>query len=363
MTKYKFMQTLEVLLLFVIIGNIIFFIYSLLDSILYTIPSSVSKIGSIVFQHTYTYLIPLLILILILNYTHKKIVSFGIQSMMTFIDKILNKSTFTTCIFFFLILFFIFVTVTVKIQDKLLYFPKHNERAERILSLNQDYDKLTIDASNDTFSGWGKIDKSKINPTIIYFGGNAENSANTFQYYDLNGWGIFEDYNFIMVDYPGYGLSTGTPTEKTIKSMSLVVYDSIVNLSYIDENQIIVMGFSLGTGFASYISSERDFNKLILLAPYSSMIDIINSRLPIFYGPMTNLIHNKIDTISIVASMNEEKLVFASRKDDVIPYEISQKLIDALDNCIVFIINDKTHNEIITDTSVLEKISEFLINE
>ena len=94
-------------------------------------------------------------------------------------------------------------------------------------------------------------------PTILYFHGNAELA----QEYDL----IAEFYhkvgiNLIVADYRGYGLSTGTPNRDNLHSDSIKIFD--YTLVYLKEyhynQQLIVMGRSLGSASACEIISKRE---------------------------------------------------------------------------------------------------------
>lgn len=52
-----------------------------------------------------------------------------------------------------------------------------------------------------------------------------------------------DSFNFIMIDYPGYGLSTGQPNEESIFEMSTIVFDYVQQHELIDRDKIPVMGY------------------------------------------------------------------------------------------------------------------------
>lgn len=59
-------------------------------------------------------------------------------------------------------------------------------------------------------------------PLLIFFGGNAQNSSNTcLNFLHADKYKYFEGYNLMIIDYPGYGLSDGTPSDKTMFNLLL----------------------------------------------------------------------------------------------------------------------------------------------
>ena len=57
----------------------------------------------------------------------------------------------------------------------------------------------------------------------------------------------------------------------------------------VDDSKIVVFGFSIGTGMATYVASQREVNGLILLAPYDNALNLYNDNVNIFYGPIEKI--------------------------------------------------------------------------
>lgn len=87
-------------------------------------------------------------------------------------------------------------------------------------------------------------EKGRHVPTVVYFHGNAGNMGHRLQ----NSSGIFNSLqcNLFMVEYRGYGLSTGVATEKGICCDARAAIDYLLTRHDLDHNQIIVFGRSLG---------------------------------------------------------------------------------------------------------------------
>lgn len=61
----------------------------------------------------------------------------------------------------------------------------------------------------------------------------------------------------LLVNYRGYGLSTGTPTEQDIMGDSLAILDSVLKETGRTPDDVILVGQSLGSGVATQIASVR----------------------------------------------------------------------------------------------------------
>src|SRR5690349_18810954 len=111
---------------------------------------------------------------------------------------------------------------------------------------------------------------------ILYFHGNTRS---------IKGWAKYArdfyryDYDVVLIDYRGFGKSTGKRTEKKMLSDVQYVYD-VLKGKY-PEDHLIVYGRSMGSGFASKLASENNPRYLILDAPYYSFRKVVERFLPI----------------------------------------------------------------------------------
>lgn len=84
----------------------------------------------------------------------------------------------------------------------------------------------------------------KSSPTIVFFHGNAGNIGHRLQ----NCYGLYRDLhcNILLVEYRGYGLSEGTPSEKGLYLDAKASLDYLSSRHDIDHSKIIIFGRSLG---------------------------------------------------------------------------------------------------------------------
>lgn len=105
-------------------------------------------------------------------------------------------------------------------------------------------------------------EKGKFVPTIIYFHGNAGNMSHRLQ----NAAGLFHtcQCNIFLVEYRGYGLSTGTPSEHGFRMDARAAFDYLFTRHDLDLNQIVVFGRSLGGAVAIDLAAEAEYSQRIM---------------------------------------------------------------------------------------------------
>lgn len=110
---------------------------------------------------------------------------------------------------------------------------------------------------------------------VIYLKGNSKS---------LKGWGKFAvdftrmGYDVLMVDYRGFGKSTGRRSEESIKEDLQYVYNKV--REQVDEKYIIIYGRSLGSGFAAKLASINHPRMLVLESPYYSLAKVTKRYIP-----------------------------------------------------------------------------------
>ncbi len=126
-------------------------------------------------------------------------------------------------------------------------------------------------------------DKDEIEKIPCLFKRN-KNSKNILIIFHCNGTDIFETFkaihnfseqyniNILIPEYPGYSMyKYSLPSSKTILDNSIIVYDYVLkNMKNITEKNIYVLGRSLGTGPAVYLSSKRNPAGTILISPFTT---------------------------------------------------------------------------------------------
>lgn len=205
------------------------------------------------------------------------------------------------------------------LQDYFLFKPEKLSKDFQFHYENQEIQEYNITTRDGaTING---LHFKSINPkgVVFYLKGNSKS---------IKGWGKFavdftrHNYDVIMVDYRGFGKSTGRRTQKAVKRDMQVVYDKIKE--NVDENFIILYGRSLGSGFATKLASMNNPRMLILDAPYYSLSKVAKKYIP--FMPLSLLIKFPMPTYKWLKYVNCPIHIIHGTDDRLIPYKTSVKL-------------------------------------
>ncbi|MBP3558642.1 MAG: alpha/beta fold hydrolase [Thermoguttaceae bacterium] len=186
-------------------------------------------------------------------------------------------------------------------------------------------------------------------PVVLYFEGNGGNSAaRTLDV--VRKPGPLGGFDFVCFDYPGYGESGGKPSERTLKTFGLAAYDAAVKA--FPGRRIVVFGFSLGTGVATYVASERPVAGLILAAPYADGFDLFNNFAPIFYGPTRSTVPYRMEAVKFAEKVDVRPLILATRPDALVPFESSERLAKAFPSGVEFVAQDDVEHHWVWSTEI-----------
>ena len=252
-----------------------------------------------------------------------------------------------------------------KLQDYLFFHPWDDTVSYRKLKKIEEFKEIKIKNEEVDLTGWfwniqGKNEKA---PLVIFFPGNAQNSSNTLYHYysSENMKNVFGNYNLMIIDYPGYGKSKGKPAEDSMFIASKYIFEYATKMAEVDINNIVIMGYSIGTGVASYCASISEASGLILVAPYDKALSLYNDSIDSFHGSMESVTKYSFDSEKYAESVSEPTLIFTSKDDEVINYKHSLDLaghFSELDD--VVILEEVNHNSYYSQNQVLNGITEFL---
>lgn len=277
-----------------------------------------------------------------------------------------NKRNKILAIAVFTVLILVLVVIGWnKFQEYIFFHPWHDRVAYQKLQQIDEFKEIRIKNEEVDLSGWfWDIQKEQGKaPAIIFFTGNAQNSSNVLYNYYLAGtmkdvWG---DYNLIIVDYPGYGVSKGKPSEESMFKAAKYVFEFTAEMAEVDKNNMVILGYSIGTGVACYCASTNEASGLILVAPYDRVLSLYNDAINIFHGPVRGLASYSFDSVSYAKNIKVPTLIFTSKADEVIDYQHSLDLaghFSGLEEVVV--LEEVNHNGYFSQARVLEGITSFL---
>jgi pimeloyl-ACP methyl ester carboxylesterase len=171
---------------------------------------------------------------------------------------------------------------------------------------------------------------------VIYFGGNAEDVYNNAEDFRRS----LPEHTVYLVNYRGYGGSTGSPTEAALYSDALAIHDALAQ----QHAEIAVVGRSLGTGVATYLASERAVGRLVLATPHDSALAIAQRMYPVY--PVSLLLKDQYRSIEHVPRITAPTLIVLAEHDRIIPRDHSARLVGAFAPGLVeqVVVADAGHN-------------------
>ena len=149
----------------------------------------------------------------------------------------------------------------------------------------------------------------------------------------------------LLVEYPGYGRSEGTPGEASLTEAFITAYDSLLSKPEVDAARIVLFGRSVGCGVICALAGKRSSAAMILMSPFSSISSLASD----YYLPGF-LAKDKFDNLNLIRSYDSPVLFVHGRRDRIIPYRHSEKLLSAsLDGELITY--ERGHNDLIDDWS------------
>jgi uncharacterized protein len=258
------------------------------------------------------------------------------------------------------VLFGVFVVLSLisMFQEKLIFFPQplSREEADAISKMYPHAESIAIRTpDNVNIRGWFvKNSKLPAAPLIIYFGGNAEELS-----YLVHEAGKFDGWSLALINYRGYGLSEGKPGEKSLCNDAVAVYDYFAKRTDVDQNRIVVMGRSLGTGVAIHLSKMRAVKGVILVSPFDSLLSVAKELYP--FLPVSLILTHRFDSIAKAPLITAPMLAIVASDDTIIHRRHSERLVEKWGGPHSLVtIEGVDHNEISDSALYWKAIQHFL---
>jgi fermentation-respiration switch protein FrsA (DUF1100 family) len=147
----------------------------------------------------------------------------------------------------------------------------------------------------------------------------------------------------LLLDYRGYGRSSGKPTEEGLYDDAVAAYTWLTRQGYRPE-EVVLHGESLGTAVATHVAARKPAAGLILEAPFTSAAAVAGRVLPLA-GPV--LMRQRYDTASQIGGIQIPVLIIHGDRDEVIAYEFGLELFEKVKSPKKFWrIPNATHNDL-----------------
>jgi len=240
------------------------------------------------------------------------------------------------------------------IQDKILFHPKALER-NYSFRFDQPFTELNIPVSSTRNLNVVKFTADSASKGIVlYFHGNRQNIE---RYAKFSKFFTDQGFEVWMMDYPGFGKSTGKRNEQAIYQDAMLLYRMAIALQ--PSENIIIYGKSVGTGVASQLASVRECGHLILETPYFNIDALAKHYFPIY--PVNPLSKYSFPINTYLQFVKAPVTIFHGTSDEVIPYNQAKKLKKENPDVNLITIEKGKHNNL-TEYAVYNKTLDTILN-
>jgi uncharacterized protein len=242
-----------------------------------------------------------------------------------------------------------------QVQDRLLYYPVAAPATAPSPPAGWTRGPLTLTRPDGVvLQGWLVKPEQAAVALVIYFGGNGEELSWLVPMADR-----FGGRAVALVNYRGYGNSTGRPSEAALFGDAVALFDKLKMRGDVDGTDTAVMGRSLGTGVAVHVAAQRPVDRVVLVSPYDSIAAIAAQRFPL--ALVRAVLSDRYDSASIAAAVRTPLLVVVGGRDDIIPALNSRALFASWGGEKKWVdLPHAGHNDVQEHSQYWEAIADFL---
>lgn len=226
---------------------------------------------------------------------------------------------FTTTIIIFICVIALVSIVLYFFQERFLFHPEKLPEDFIFQYENQKVKEYSLEIKKGVIINGLHFQAENSKGVVYYLKGNSKS---------IKGWGKFavdftiHGYDVIMIDYRGFGKSTGKMSQQSMKDDALLVYDKLKEI--VNEDKIIVYGRSLGTGLATKVASMNNPRMLVLACPYFSMSKNVKRYLP--FIPLGLVMRYQMPTYKWIKYVDCPIKIIHGTNDKVIKFKSSLQL-------------------------------------
>ncbi len=176
-------------------------------------------------------------------------------------------------------------------------------------------------------------------PTVVFFHGNGDALVGKVPLLEAmarEGVGVYG------VEYPGYGAASAyRPSEEAIYEDAEAALQRLATELGVPREHTVLMGHSLGTGVAVEMARRGFGARMILVAPFTSIPDVGARLFPAV--PVRWILRDRFDSLSKAPGIRHPTLVIHGTADDVVPFELGQRLAATLPRARLLVMEGAGH--------------------
>ena len=211
-------------------------------------------------------------------------------------------------------------------QARYVYFPDLPSRQVEATpaDIGLAFQALTLStADGEALAGWF-IPASAARGTLLYLHGNGGNIGHRLDQIEVfHRLGL----NILIIDYRGYGASSGKPSEEGTYQDALAAWNYLTQEKRLAPERVVVSGEPLGGWVAAWPAPRQPPAGLVIYASFTSVPEMAQALYPMF--PASRLARYRYDTRAALRGVNCPVLILHSPEDEIIPFSHGQALLAA----------------------------------
>jgi fermentation-respiration switch protein FrsA (DUF1100 family) len=191
--------------------------------------------------------------------------------------------------------------------------------------IDLDYENVSLTTSdNERLHGW-YVPAANPRGVLLFFHGNAGNISHRLESIE-----IFHELGLdtLIIDYRGYGLSTGKASEQGTYLDAQAAWDYLVDSRGIPADRIIVFGRSLGGAIGAWLGARNTPAAVVIESSFSSGVDMAHRLYP--FLPARLITRLRYPVVDYAGRLKCPVLVIHSRQDEIIPFAMGQAIYAAV---------------------------------
>jgi fermentation-respiration switch protein FrsA (DUF1100 family) len=191
---------------------------------------------------------------------------------------------------------------------------------------------------------------------LIYCQGNGGNLS--MRVPAISQWLSKFKTSVLIFDYPGFGQSSGAPSEQGCYDAAQAAYDWLTKNQKVPPEKVLIYGASLGGGVATDLASRQPHRALVLLMTFSSLPEAAQFHYP--WLPARWLVRNQFNNLAKIGKCAGPIFIAHGTADPVVPYALGRRLYEAAPEPKFFLpLEGRGHDEALED-SFFEALADFL---
>jgi fermentation-respiration switch protein FrsA (DUF1100 family) len=247
---------------------------------------------------------------------------------------------------------------SVRFEDRFIYFPSR-ELLATPRKWQLPFEEVWF-GPEAGLHGWFVPGSSPV--TFLWLHGNAGNISHRLEW--LQRLHSRLGVNVFIFDYQGYGQSRGYPSEENTYRDARAALHYLRMRGDVEVDRIVYFGKSLGGAVAVQLASEEPPYRLVLNAPFASILDMARLHYP--FLPLGPILRTRYASINKIGEVRAPVLIVHGEADEIVPLAQARRLYDAASEPKrLLVVEGAGHNDLlpIGGLRYLDVLGEFCLSE